>query len=67
MLTAALDSVSGDQKFAGTLAETAIVNPGSVDEHDIFTAQAKAAMSLEMARNIINRLTQSWQSIIRMN
>jgi flagellar hook-basal body complex protein FliE len=60
----ALDQVSGDQQFAADLEQQAVVDPGSVDVHDITIAQAKASMSLNITRTILNRLVQGWKDII---
>jgi flagellar hook-basal body complex protein FliE len=60
----AVDKVSGNQNFAAKLTELAITNPDSVDVHDITIAQAEAEMSLNIARTIINRLTQAWKDVI---
>jgi flagellar hook-basal body complex protein FliE len=60
----ALDKVSGDQQKAGALIETAIINPEAVDIHDVTIAQAEAAMSLNIARTVLNRLVQDWKDII---
>jgi flagellar hook-basal body complex protein FliE len=42
----------------------AIINPGSVDIHDITIAQAEASMALGITRNILSRLVQSWRDLI---
>ena len=60
----ALDSVSGQQQFASQLQQEAIVNPDSIDIHDITIAQSLANMSLSTTRNILTRLVQSWRDII---
>ncbi|MDR0876717.1 MAG: flagellar hook-basal body complex protein FliE [Treponema sp.] len=60
----ALDKVSADQQFASTLSQQAITDPDSVDIHDITIAQAKASLSLNIARNVLNRLVQGWKDII---
>ncbi|MDR2478691.1 MAG: flagellar hook-basal body complex protein FliE [Treponema sp.] len=60
----ALDKVSGAQQFASTLQQEAIINPESVDIHDITIAQAEASMSLNITRNILNRLVQGWRDLI---
>ncbi|GHV89533.1 hypothetical protein AGMMS50268_00360 [Spirochaetia bacterium] len=60
----ALDRVSGDQQLASSLSQQAITDPGSVDIHDITIAQAKATMSLDTTRTILNRLVQGWRDII---
>jgi flagellar hook-basal body complex protein FliE len=60
----ALDKVSDTQQFASVLAKEAILNPDSVDIHDVTIAQAEASMSFGITRNILNRLVQSWKDII---
>jgi flagellar hook-basal body complex protein FliE len=60
----ALDKISGEQQFASNLAQAAITDPGSIDPHDITIAQAKAAMSLNIARTVLNRVVQGWKDII---
>ncbi|MDR1956981.1 MAG: flagellar hook-basal body complex protein FliE [Treponema sp.] len=60
----ALDQVSGDQQRASNLIQMAVTEPGSVDVHDITIAQAKASMSLNISRTVLNRLVQSWKDLI---
>jgi flagellar hook-basal body complex protein FliE len=60
----AIDKVSGDQNRVSELSEAAITDPGSVDVHDLTIAEAEASMSLNIARTILNRLTQAWRDII---
>jgi flagellar hook-basal body complex protein FliE len=60
----ALDRVSGAQLNASHLQTQAIINPGSVDIHDITIAQAEASMALGITRNILSRLVQSWRDLI---
>ena len=60
----ALDKVSGYQKFADSLQQAAITDPDSVDVHDITIAQAEASMSLNITRNVLNRLVQGWRDLI---
>ncbi|GHV67452.1 hypothetical protein AGMMS49928_04470 [Spirochaetia bacterium] len=60
----ALDSVSAEQQFSAGLIESAITDPGSVDIHDITIAQAKANLSLNIARNVLSRVVQGWRDII---
>ena len=60
----ALDKVSGAQQFAGALEREAIINPDSVDVHDITIAQSMANMSLGISRNILSRLVQGWRDLI---
>ena len=60
----ALDKVSAYQQFASNLQQTAITDPDSVDVHDITIAQAEASMSLNIARNVLNRVVQGWRDLI---
>lgn len=60
----ALDQVSAYQQFASSLGEAAIVDPDSVDVHDLTIAQAEASLALNITRTILNRLVQSWRDII---
>jgi len=60
----ALDKVSGADQFAKHLEKEAIINPESVDIHDITIAQAEAGMALNITRNVLNRMVQGWKDII---
>jgi flagellar hook-basal body complex protein FliE len=60
----ALDKVSGAQIHTSNLQKEAIINPDSVDIHDITIAQAEASMSLGITRNILSRLVQGWRDLI---
>jgi flagellar hook-basal body complex protein FliE len=60
----ALDKVSLSQQYASELNKEAIINPGSVDIHDITIAQAEASMALGITRNVLSRLVQGWRDLI---
>ena len=60
----ALDKVSGVDKAASQIALDALLNPDSVDIHDVTMAQAEAGMSLDITRNILSRLVQGWRDLI---
>ena len=60
----ALDKVSGAQQRVSLLEKEAIINPDSVDIHDITIAQGEASMSLNLARNVLKRLVQGWRDLI---
>ena len=60
----ALDKVSLSQQFVSDLEKEAIINPDSVDIHDITIAQAEASMSLSITRNVLSRLVQGWRDLI---
>jgi flagellar hook-basal body complex protein FliE len=60
----ALDKVSSADHQASNLAREAIINPDSVDIHDVTIAQAEASMALGITRNILSRLVQGWRDLI---
>ncbi len=60
----ALDKVSAYQQFASSLNQMAITDPDSVNVEDVTIAQAEAMMSLNIARNVLNRLVQGWRDLI---
>jgi len=60
----ALDKVSGQHQYASALSKEALINPDSVDIHDITIAQAEANMSFNAARNVLSRLVQGWRDLI---
>jgi len=60
----ALDKVSGSQQYASALHAEAMVNPDSIDAHDVGIAQEMAGMSLNITRNILSRLVQGWRDLI---
>jgi flagellar hook-basal body complex protein FliE len=60
----ALDGVSAEKQFADNLIQQAVVDPESVDSHDITIAQSKASMSLNITRTVLNRIVQGWRDII---
>jgi len=63
-MLSALDKVSGAQLHASDLQKEAIINPDSIDIHDVTIAQAEASMALSITRNILSRLVQSWRDLI---
>jgi len=60
----ALDKVSASHLKASDLQKEALINPGSVDIHDITVAQAEASMAFGITRNILSRVVQGWRDLI---
>jgi len=60
----ALDKVSGADQFTKQLEKQAIIDPDSVDIHDITIAQAEASMALNITRNVLSRMVQGWRDLI---
>ena len=62
-LMEALNSVNGSQLDVASVQEKLITNPDEVDIHDVTIAMSKARMSLNLAQNVIDRITTSWNEI----
>lgn len=59
----AVNYVNGKQLAVSDLAQRAVTDPDSVDPHDVTIAMAQANLSLNLAQNVISRLTQAWNEI----
>ncbi len=57
-LLRALDGVNEYQAESSTLMEKMIVDPDSVDPHDVTIAMAEANLSLNIARTILDRVVR---------
>ena len=53
----------GGNLDVASVQEKLITNPDEVDIHDVTIAMSKARMSLNLAQNVIDRLTTSWNEI----
>jgi flagellar hook-basal body complex protein FliE len=60
----ALDKVSGYQLRAEYIQQQAILDPESVDVHEITDAEARANMALNITRTVLNRIVQAWKDVI---
>ncbi len=60
----ALDKVSQLQQEPSNLIQQSIVEPGSVDVHDITKAQAEASLALNITRTVLDRIVRGWKEII---
>ena len=60
----ALDKVSGYQQNASAMSQAAFLEPDSVNVEDVMIAQAEASLSLNITRNVLSRLVQSWRDLI---
>lgn len=60
----ALDGVSADQNTSSELMMAAVTDPDSVDAHDVTTAMAKANLSLNIARTVLDRIVRGWKEVI---
>ncbi len=59
-----LETVNQHQQEPERLGVQAIIDPDSVDAHDISIAASKAQMSLNIAKNVVDRVIQAYMSII---
>jgi len=60
----ALDSVNSQQNESSTLTQQMITDPDSVDPHDVTIAMAKANLSLNITRVVMDRVVRGWKEII---
>jgi len=66
MVFDSLAAVNEDQQRSAQLYEQMILDPDSVDVHDVTIAAAEANMSLNMAKTILNRAVEAYKGIINM-
>jgi len=63
-LLGALDKVSAYQQFSTSLNQAALLDPDSVNVEDVSIGMAQASMSLNITRNVLNRIVQGWRDLI---
>lgn len=66
MLSEAVGKVSDAQNYADNLFEEMIINPDSVEIHDVTTAMAEAEMSLRLTKAVIDRAIKAYNDITMM-
>ncbi|NLM01245.1 MAG: flagellar hook-basal body complex protein FliE [Treponema sp.] len=59
----AVNYVNGKQVRQTDIANQLIIDPDSVDVHDVTTAMAEAQMSLDLAQTLIDRIIKGWNEI----
>ncbi|HPO02779.1 flagellar hook-basal body complex protein FliE [Treponema zuelzerae] len=62
-LLKAFDSVNHSQMKTETLSQQMIVDPESVDVHDVTIAMAEANLSLKIAQSVIDRVIKGWNDV----
>ena len=60
----ALDSVNTDQQKSNDLIEQMLVDPDSVDAHEITIGMAEASLSLNLAKTLLSRVVTAWKDVI---
>ncbi len=63
MMLEAIGSVNDDQMNSASLMEQMVTNPDSVDTHDVTIAMAKADMSLNVTKAVIDRAVKAYKEI----
>jgi flagellar hook-basal body complex protein FliE len=62
-LLKAFDKMNEKQQVSTDLAQQMIVDPESVDAHDVTIAMAEANLSLKIAQSVIDRVIKGWNEI----
>ena len=60
----ALDSVNTDQIDSSSMLQQMVTDPDSVDAHDVTIGMAKANLSLNITRVVLDRIVRGWKEII---
>jgi flagellar hook-basal body complex protein FliE len=59
----AFDSMNAKQQKTDEIAQQLIVDPESVDAHDVTIAMAEANLSLKIAQTVMDRVVKGWNEI----
>jgi flagellar hook-basal body complex protein FliE len=62
-LLKAFDDVNSKQQKTAEISQKLIVDPESVDAHDVTIAMAEANLSLKIAQTVIDRVVKDWNDI----
>tara|TARA_B100000614_G_scaffold69890_1_gene62099 strand:- start:686 stop:1015 length:330 start_codon:yes stop_codon:yes gene_type:complete len=65
-LIGSLEEVNGAQMAHEQLSVQAVVDPESVEPHDLTIAAAKANMALGITRNVVDRVIQAYRDITNL-
>ena len=63
LLLDSINTVNDQQQTADALAVQAVINPDSVDTHDVSIAAAKAQLSLSITKSVVDRVIQAYREI----
>ncbi|RKX78425.1 MAG: flagellar hook-basal body complex protein FliE [Spirochaetes bacterium] len=66
LVTQALNEVNDLQQQSTSLVQQMLVDPESVDVHDITIAMAKANTSLSITKSIVERVIRAYSDIINI-
>ncbi|MCQ2611175.1 MAG: flagellar hook-basal body complex protein FliE [Treponema sp.] len=62
-LMEAVNKMNDQQMDVSRLEEQALVDPDSIDIHDVTTAVAKAQMAMGLAKTVVDRVVTGWSEI----
>ena len=62
-LSEAFSAMNKQQTDLTSLERKLITDPDSVDIHDVTTAMAKARMSMDLAKTVVDRVVNGWNEI----
>lgn len=60
----AMNGVNDDQLASSNAIEQMLVDPDSIEAHDVTIAMAKANMSLNITRTVLDRVVRAWKDLI---
>lgn len=60
----ALNGVNDEQNESSNAIEMMLTDPDSIDAHEVTLAMAKANMSLNITRTILDRVVRAWRDLI---
>ena len=66
MVAQAVGRVSGDQLSADALFERMLTHPDQVEPHDVTIAMARAEMSLNLTKTVVDRAVKAYTDITTM-
>jgi len=66
MLIGGLEEVNGLERAHEQLSIQAVVDPESVEAHDLTIAAAKATTALSITKNVVDRVIQAYRDITNL-
>lgn len=66
MLIGGLEEVNGLEQAHEALSIQAVIDPDSVEAHDLTIAAAKATTALSITKNVVDRVIQAYRDITNL-
>lgn len=60
----AINGVNADQVASSNAIELMLTEPDAIDAHEVTIAMAKANMSLNITRTVLDRVVRAWKDLI---